>query len=69
MSKIPMIFEIKLPVEETQNKIGVGKETHGKPGNRSPFSNFFITDGLCDDSAGKRMSNRVHKIMITSKRG
>ncbi len=60
MSKVPMVFEIKLPVEETQNKIGVGEKTHGEACHRSPFSNFFITDGFCNNGAGKRMSNRVH---------
>ena len=60
MSKVPMIFEIKLTVDEAQNKIRVREKSHREPCNRSPFSNFLITNGFCNDSAGQRMSDRVH---------
>jgi len=68
MSKVTMIFEIKLTVEEAQNKIRVREKSHGETCNCPPFSNFLIIDSLGNDPAGKHMSNCIHKIMITSKR-
>jgi len=61
MSKVTMIFEIKLPVEETKNKIRVREKSHGKTCDGPPISNFFITDSLGNDPAGKHMSNSVHR--------
>jgi len=65
MSKVAMIFEIKLTVEEAKDKIGVRKESHGQTGNSPPIPNFFIIYCPGDDCAGERMSNAVHKFTIT----
>jgi hypothetical protein len=37
-----MIFEIKLPVEEAQNKVRVREESHGETCDRPPISDFLI---------------------------
>jgi len=69
MRKVTMIFEIKLSVEETKDKIRVRKNSHGKTCDDSPIANFLIVYGFCDDSAGKRMSDRVHVFcMLTCER-
>ena len=63
MSKVPMIFEIKLTVEEAKDKIGVRKESRGQTGNRPPIPNFFIIYSPGDGCTGERMSDAVHKFM------
>ena len=68
MSKIPVIFKIELTIEEAKDKIGVGKESHRETGNRSPIANLLIVYGPRNDRACKRMSDTIHKIMITLKR-
>ena len=67
MSKVTMIFKIRLQVEKTKNKIRVREKSHGETCDRSPISNFFITNGFRNDGTSKRMGNGIHKIMITSK--
>ncbi len=67
MCKIPVIFKIKLTVEEAKDKIGVGEESHRQTCNRPPTANFFVIDGLSNNRASKRMSDAIHKIMITWK--
>jgi len=59
MSKVPMIFKIKLTVEETKNKIRVREKSHGKPCNRPPISIFSIIDSLGNDPAGKHQQFSV----------
>jgi hypothetical protein len=68
MGKVPMIFEIKLAVEEAENKIGVWEESHGQTGNRSPISNFLLINRPGNDGTGESMGNTVHNFMITWKR-
>ena len=65
MSKIPMVFEIELSVEEAKDKIGIREKPHRKACNRSPVANLLIVDSFCNDYACQRMSNTIHKIMIT----
>ena len=60
MSKVPMILEIKLSVEEAQNKVRVREESHGETCDRSPISDFLIINGFCNDGASKHMSHRIH---------
>jgi len=55
-----MIFEIKLPVEEAQNKVRVREESHGETCDRPPISDFLIINGFCNDGASKHMGHRVH---------
>lgn len=52
MSKIPMIFEIKMTIEETKNEINVRKKSCDHTCDRSPIPNFFIIDGPGNDCAG-----------------
>lgn len=61
VGEVPMIFEIKLPVDEAQDKIGVWEKSHGEPGKGPPISNFFITDSLGHHPAGQHMCDRIHK--------
>ncbi len=68
MSKIPVIFKIELTIEEAKDKIGVGEESHRQTCNRPPISNLLIVYGLTNDRACQRMSDAIHKIMITLKR-
>jgi len=55
-----MVFKIGLQVEKTKNKIRVREKSHGETCNRSPISNFLITNGFRNHCAGKRMSNGFH---------
>ena len=65
MSKVPMIFEIKLMVEKPQNKISIREKSHGKAGNRSPISNFSIINCFRNDCASEHMSDGIHVFIIT----
>ena len=65
MRKVPVILEIKLAIEEPKDKIRVRKESHGQTRNRSPIPNSFIMNGPGNDRAGERMSDGVHKFMVT----
>lgn len=60
MSKVPMIFEIKLPVDEAQNKIRVREKSYSEACDRSPIPNFLIINGFRNDSANKRVSDGIH---------
>jgi len=65
MSKIPVIFKIKLTVEEAKDKIGIWKESHRKPRNRPPSSNLLIAYRFSNNRTCQRMGDAIHKIMIT----
>jgi len=67
MGEIPVVLKIELTVEEAEDKIGVREISHGQTGNRSPIANLLIVDGLRNHRASKRMSDAVHKIIITWK--
>jgi len=60
MSKVPMIFEIKLPVDEAQNKIRIREKSYSEACDRSPLSNFLIINGFRNDSASQSVSNGIH---------
>ena len=65
MCKIPVIFNIKLAVDEAKDKIGIREESHRQTGNRPPIPDLLIVDGLSNDRACKGMSNAIHQLMLT----
>ncbi len=65
MGKIPVVFKIKLTIEKTKDKIGIGEESHRQTRNRPPVSNLFIVDSLRNNRTRKGMSDAIHIQMIT----
>jgi hypothetical protein len=65
VGKVPVILEIKLPVKEAQNKIGVGEKTHGQACDGPPVPDLLVANGLCNDRAGQSMRKGIHGIMVT----
>jgi hypothetical protein len=65
MGKVPMILEIKLPVKEAQNKVGVREKPHGQACEGSPVSDLLIVNGLCNHRSGQGMGKGIHGIMVT----
>ena len=60
MREGPVVFQMRLPVEETENEVSVREDSHGQTRNRSPLSHLFIMYGLGYDGARYRMSYTVH---------
>ena len=67
MSKVSMIFKIKLTIEKAKNEISVWKKSCDQTRDRSPIPHFFIINGSSNDGPCKRMGNTVHKFMVTWK--
>ena len=67
MSKVSMIFKIKVTVEKAKNEIGVRKKSRNQTGDRAPIPNFFIINRFGNHRTCKRMSNTVHELMLTHK--
>jgi len=55
MSKVPVILEIELAVDQAEDKIGVRKESCGDPGNGSPRLDLFVLEGLPYDRSRNGM--------------
>jgi len=68
MGKVPVILEVKLPVKEAQNKIGVGEKTHGQACDGPPVPDLLVANGLCNDRTGQGMRKGIHGIMVTRNR-
>jgi hypothetical protein len=65
MGKIPVILEVKLPVKEAQNKVGVREKPHGQACDGPPVSDLLIVNGLCNDRSGQGMGKGIHGMMVT----
>ena len=62
MSKVSMIFKIKLTVEEAKNEICVRKKSCDQTGDHPPVPHFFIINGPGNDGTCKRMGDTVHNL-------
>jgi hypothetical protein len=62
VSKVAVVLEIELAVEEAKNKIGIGKESRGQAGNHSPLAYLFVVDRLGNHSPCQNMGKSVHRL-------
>ena len=67
MGEFAVVLEIKMTVEETENKVGIWKGPHRKAGDRSPVPYFFVIYSFGNNRASDCMSEAIHEFMITSK--
>ena len=65
MGKVPMIFKVKLTVEEAKDKIRIWKESRCQTGNCPPVADLLIIDGLGNDCTGEHMGKAIHDFMVT----
>jgi len=65
MGKVTMVLEIELTVDETEEKVHVGKESGHHTRDCSPGLDFLILYRLANDCPCQRMGQTVHKFMVT----
>jgi hypothetical protein len=63
-----MIFNVKLPVKQAENEIGIREEPNRQSGDRSPRSDLLIIDRPGNHPTRNDVCHAVHKSMLTCKK-
>jgi hypothetical protein len=65
VGEVPMVLEIELRVNETEDKVHVGKEPRHQARCRSPGLNFLVLYRFANDCPCERMRQTIHRFMVT----
>ena len=65
MGEVPMVLEIELTVNQTEDKVHVGKESRRQARYRSPGLNFLVLYRLANDCSCERMGETIHMFIVT----
>jgi len=65
MGEVPMVLEVKLTVNEAEDKIRIGKKSGRQTCHRSPGLNLLVFYCLANNCPCERMGKTIHFFMIT----